>query len=46
MIQILANGLMDLTEGHMTLTILLILWVSAIVSSFLDNIPFVATLFP
>ena len=45
-IQILANGLMDLTEGHMTLTILLILWVSAIVSSFLDNIPFVATLIP
>ena len=38
-IQILANG-------HMTLTILLILWVSAIVSSFLDNIPFVATLIP
>lgn len=45
-IQILANGLMDLTEGHITLTILLILWVSAIVSSFLDNIPFVATLIP
>ena len=45
-IQILANGPMDLTEGHMTLTILLILWVSAIVSSFLDNIPFVATLIP
>ena len=45
-IQILANGLMDLTEGHMTLTILLILWVSAIVSSFLDNTPFVATLIP
>ena len=45
-IQILANGLMDLTEGHMTLTILLILWASAIVSSFLDNIPFVATLIP
>lgn len=45
-IQILANGLMDLTEGHMTLTILLILWVSAIVSSFLDNIPFVAILIP
>ena len=45
-IQILANGLMDLTEGHMTLTILLILWVSAIVSSFLDNIPVVATLIP
>lgn len=45
-IQVLANGLMDLTKGHMTITILLILWVSAIVSSFLDNIPFVATLIP
>ena len=45
-IQILAKGLMSLTEGHMTLTILLILWVSAIISSFLDNIPFVATLIP
>ena len=45
-IQVLANGLMDLTDGHMTMTILLILWVSAIVSSFLDNIPFVATLIP
>ena len=45
-IQVLANGLMALTKGHMTMTILLILWVSAIVSSFLDNIPFVATLIP
>ena len=45
-IQILANGLMDLTEGNMTLTILQIHWVSAIVSSLLDNIPFVATLIP
>ena len=45
-IQVLANGLMDLTKGHMTMTILLILWVAAIVSSFLDNIPFVATLIP
>ena len=45
-IQVLANGLMGLTKGHMTMTILLILWVSAIVSSFLDNIPFVATLIP
>ena len=35
-----------MTAGHMTLTILLILWVSAIISAFLDNIPFVATLIP
>ena len=45
-IQLLANGIMTLTQGHMTLTILLVLWVSAIISAFLDNIPFVATLIP
>ena len=45
-IQIVANTLVDMTAGHMTLTILLILWVSAIISDFLDNIPFVATLIP
>ena len=45
-IQIVANTLVDMTAGHMTLTILLILWVSAIISAFLDNIPFVATLSP
>lgn len=45
-IQIVANTLVDMTAGHMTLTILLILWVSAIISAFLYNIPFVATLIP
>ena len=45
-IQIVANTLVDMTAGHMTLTILLILWVSAIISAFLVNIPFVATLIP
>ena len=45
-IQIVANTLVDMTAGHMILTILLILWVSAIISAFLDNIPFVATLIP
>ena len=45
-IQIVANTLVDMTAGHMTLTILLILWVSAIISAFLDNIPFVAPLIP
>ena len=45
-IQIVANTLVDMTAGHMTLTILLILWVSAIISAFLDNVPFVATLIP
>lgn len=36
----------ELTGGDVTKTSLLILWLSAIVSSFLDNIPFVATMIP
>ncbi len=42
----LAYLLMDVTEGHMAMTMLVILWISAILSSILDNIPFVATLIP
>ena len=42
----LAHMLIDFTSGNMALTIIIILWVSAIVSAFLDNIPFVATLIP
>lgn len=45
-ITILANGLISLTGGNVVVTMIVILWVSAIVSSFLDNIPFVATLIP
>lgn len=42
----LATILIESTKGHMMLTVLIILWLSAIISSFLDNIPFVATLIP
>lgn len=42
----LATLLIGMTGGNTVLTMLIILWVSAIVSSFLDNIPFVATLIP
>lgn len=45
-ITMLANGLIAVTGGNVMLIMLIILWVSAIVSSFLDNIPFVATLIP
>ena len=45
-ITMLANGLIAVTGGNVILTMIIILWVSAIVSSFLDNIPFVATLIP
>jgi len=42
----LAEVIIGATEGHMIFTMLIILWLSAIVSSFLDNIPFVATIIP
>lgn len=45
-IKMLANGMLDLTRGNEILTMVLVLWISAIVSAFLDNIPFVATMIP
>lgn len=45
-IQILANGMLTITQGHPTMTMIFILWISAIISAFLDNIPFVATMIP
>lgn len=42
----LAQKAVSLTEGDVVLTSMLILWLSAIVSSVLDNIPFVATMIP
>lgn len=45
-ISMLANLLVEKTNGDVILTMFLLLWISAIVSSFLDNIPFVATLIP
>ncbi|RAP73668.1 SLC13 family permease [Paenibacillus montanisoli] len=42
----LAAKAMDLTGGDLVLSSMLILWMSAIASSFLDNIPFVATMIP
>jgi len=45
-IKILAKGVIDLTQGDIVLTTMAILWVSAIASAFIDNIPFVATMIP
>ena len=42
----LAAEAIKITEGNVTFTALLILWMSAIASAFIDNIPFVATLIP
>ena len=45
-IKALAEEGIAVTGGNVTLTALLILWMSAIASAFIDNIPFVATLIP
>jgi Na+/H+ antiporter NhaD/arsenite permease-like protein len=42
----LAVRAIDLTGGDLVMTSMLILWLSAIASAFLDNIPFVATMIP
>ncbi|MCY9667524.1 ArsB/NhaD family transporter [Paenibacillus alginolyticus] len=42
----LAAQAIELTGGNLVATSLLILWLSAIASAFLDNIPFVATMIP
>jgi Na+/H+ antiporter NhaD/arsenite permease-like protein len=42
----LAREAIGLTAGNVTATALLILWLSAIASAFVDNIPFVATMIP
>jgi len=45
-ISMLAQAVVDLTGGDLFLTAMAILWVSAIASAFIDNIPFVATMIP
>ncbi|MBR6343593.1 MAG: ArsB/NhaD family transporter [Selenomonadaceae bacterium] len=42
----MAEKAVEITGGDVTQTSLLVLWLSAIVSSVLDNIPFVATMIP
>jgi Na+/H+ antiporter NhaD/arsenite permease-like protein len=45
-LKILADKAISLTGGDMLLTSMTVLWVSAIVSAIVDNIPFVATMIP
>lgn len=45
-ISMLAEKMVGIIGGNEALAIIMILWISAIVSAFLDNIPFVATLIP
>ena len=45
-LKLLGQEFIKLTEGSISKTMLLIIWVSAIISSAIDNIPFVATMIP
>ena len=46
MIQIIADWVKDMSKGSLVIAILMILWVSAIASAIIDNIPFTATMLP
>ena len=46
LIERLAQGALRLTGGDLTATSLLILWMSAILSGIVDNIPYTATMLP
>lgn len=46
LLDILANRILEWTGGDMTVTAIAIIWVSAIASALVDNIPFVATMIP
>jgi Na+/H+ antiporter NhaD/arsenite permease-like protein len=41
-----SEKMIDITSGNFNLTVYLILWVSALSSSFVDNIPYTATMIP
>jgi len=45
-IDMVAHALVNATGGNVFVTMLVLVFASAIVSSFLDNIPFVATMIP
>lgn len=45
-LKMIAQGVIGVTGGNMFATTLAVLWVSAIASAFIDNIPFVATMIP
>ncbi len=46
LIDLLAEEVIAITEGNLLVTGVVLIWFSAIVSAFVDNIPFVATIIP
>jgi Na+/H+ antiporter NhaD/arsenite permease-like protein len=46
LIQMIAEWVRDASRGNLTVAVIMILWVAAIASAFIDNIPFTATMLP
>ncbi len=46
LLDIIADWVLRMSHGNLVLAICLILWVSALMSAFVDNIPFTATMLP
>jgi len=46
LIQMIAEWVRDISGGSLVLAVIMVLWVSAIASAFIDNIPFTATMLP
>jgi Na+/H+ antiporter NhaD/arsenite permease-like protein len=46
LIQVIAEWVRDMSAGNLMVATVVILWVSAIASAFIDNIPFTATMLP
>jgi Na+/H+ antiporter NhaD/arsenite permease-like protein len=46
LLAVIADWILDLSQGNFLMAMTLILWVAAIMSAFVDNIPFTATMLP
>jgi Na+/H+ antiporter NhaD/arsenite permease-like protein len=46
LIQMIADWVRDISRGNLVVAIVMILWVSALASAIIDNIPFTATMLP
>ena len=46
LLDIIADWVFELAKGNLVISITMILWVAAIASAFVDNIPFTATMLP
>jgi Na+/H+ antiporter NhaD/arsenite permease-like protein len=45
-LEVIATWIQDWSDGKRTMMVIIIVWVSALASAFVDNIPFAATMIP